>query len=153
MQFALLACSSFESAFRIQERLERGKGYEDASMICGSTCVLAILVAGCSIPLFEGTTVLLHQELATQELLQEQLCHVTRTCRCCTYLTSHKSQHPLPYQSLLHALKIKRQGLCSTPIDGALLTRYYRSGYSIAARALISLEQQHPTQEDQTRPH
>jgi hypothetical protein len=65
-------------------------------MICGSTCVLAILVAGCSIPLFEGTTVLLHQELATQELLQEQLCHVTRTCRCCTYLTSYKSQHYLP---------------------------------------------------------
>jgi hypothetical protein len=76
----------------------------------------------------EGTTVFVHQELATQELLQEQLCHATRTCRCCTYLTSHKSRHTLPYQPLLHALKIKRQGLCSTPIDGALLTRYYRSG-------------------------
>jgi hypothetical protein len=69
--------------------------------------------------------------------------------------TSQATSHNItfPYQPVLHALKIKRQGLCSTPIDGALLTRYYRRGYSIAARTLTSLEQQHPTQEDQTRPH
>jgi hypothetical protein len=81
MQFAQLVCSSFKLAFRIQERLERGEGCEDTSAARVSTSVLAIIVAGCSIP---SLMALLNQGLATQELLQEQICPAGGTCRCDT---------------------------------------------------------------------
>jgi len=86
MQFVLLVWSSFEFAFRIQERLGRGEGYNDTYAARVSTFVLAIIiVAGCSIPLL---TVLLHHGLTTQELLWEQVCPVGGTCRCCASQTT-----------------------------------------------------------------
>jgi hypothetical protein len=55
MQFVQLVWSSFKFAFRIQERLGRGEGYNDTYAARVSTFVLAIIVGWLLNPIVDGT--------------------------------------------------------------------------------------------------